>query len=272
MSDFSPFRASDQDELASAFLDGDVTADERALVEADPALVARVEQLRSVREALGAPVEPPPSARRDAAISAAVAAANVVDLDAARRQRRVRVASIAAAVVLVVGAAGFLLRTADSNDTKTTVAASPRSAEDDDQRAEETTAADEPLTAAAGGAYAGPLALTQRPALGSFTDRSALAAATEAQVGSFKELEDSRRAADTPPAPSAGQTQGDAATSTAPACLVPSPADSTGQVYAATAILDGLAVQIDVFALDDGSLVLVVTDATSCAQVFSQPV
>ena len=44
------------------------------------------------------------------------------------------------------------------------------------------------------------------------------------------------------------------------------------EVYAAAAILEGRAVQIDVFGTSDGSYVLVVTDATSCEQVFSQPV
>jgi hypothetical protein len=43
--------------LASAYLDGDVTADERARVENDPELAAEVERLRSVR-ALLADVEP----------------------------------------------------------------------------------------------------------------------------------------------------------------------------------------------------------------------
>ena len=37
--------------LASAYLDGDVTADERARVESDPQLLGEVERLRSVRTA-----------------------------------------------------------------------------------------------------------------------------------------------------------------------------------------------------------------------------
>ena len=44
--------------LASSYLDGDVTADERALVETDPDALAEVERLRSVRALLG-DVEPP---------------------------------------------------------------------------------------------------------------------------------------------------------------------------------------------------------------------
>ena len=38
--------------LASAYLDGDVTADVRARVEADASLLAEVERLRNVRAAL----------------------------------------------------------------------------------------------------------------------------------------------------------------------------------------------------------------------------
>jgi hypothetical protein len=63
----------DFDELASAHLDGVTSPEEAARVEADPALRARVEELRVVRTALGdVPAVDP--ARRDAAIAAAVAA------------------------------------------------------------------------------------------------------------------------------------------------------------------------------------------------------
>src|SRR3954467_5439236 len=61
------------DELASAYLDGEVTADERARVESDRALLARVDLLRSARDALmAAPLEPTDAAAKDAAIRAAV--------------------------------------------------------------------------------------------------------------------------------------------------------------------------------------------------------
>ena len=61
------------DELASAHLDGATSPEEAAQVAADPALQARVEELRAVRDAVAAvpPVDP---ARRDAAIAAALAA------------------------------------------------------------------------------------------------------------------------------------------------------------------------------------------------------
>jgi putative zinc finger protein len=45
-------------DLASAYLDDEVSAEERARVEADPELLARVEQLRRVSEAVGREVPP----------------------------------------------------------------------------------------------------------------------------------------------------------------------------------------------------------------------
>ena len=61
------------DELASAYLDGEVSADERAVVEADPSLGRRVEELRRARDAVRHPVPPPPAAQRDSAIHIAMA-------------------------------------------------------------------------------------------------------------------------------------------------------------------------------------------------------
>ena len=43
--------------LASAYVDGDVDAAERALVEADVVLLALVERFRGVRASLGEPIE-----------------------------------------------------------------------------------------------------------------------------------------------------------------------------------------------------------------------
>lgn len=63
----------DNDLLASAYLDGDVTADERALVEADPELLADVDRLRAVRMLVG-DVEPPAISVREAHLAAALGA------------------------------------------------------------------------------------------------------------------------------------------------------------------------------------------------------
>lgn len=51
--------------LASAYLDGDVDADERAQVESDPELLAEVDRLRSVRALLHHPEAPPISTREE---------------------------------------------------------------------------------------------------------------------------------------------------------------------------------------------------------------
>jgi hypothetical protein len=57
--------------LASAYLDGDATADERARVENDPAALAEVDRLRSVRALLG-DVEPQSISVREAQLATAL--------------------------------------------------------------------------------------------------------------------------------------------------------------------------------------------------------
>jgi hypothetical protein len=59
--------------LASAYLDGDLTADERARVESEPELLALVDRLRVLAADVGA-VEAPDAGRRELALSAALAA------------------------------------------------------------------------------------------------------------------------------------------------------------------------------------------------------
>ncbi|MEY2449352.1 MAG: hypothetical protein QOH79_2828 [Acidimicrobiaceae bacterium] len=258
MSEFS----ADRDELASAYLDDDATAEERARVEADPALLARVEEFRAVRDELAAPVIPP-TAQRDAAIAAALLAPNVVELDVARSRRRLRIVSIAAAIVLVLGVAGVLIRAAgtQSQDKFQTVAGSVGSTRADGAAAEQAP------QAASGPAGSTGFVVSGRPTLGSFADRSSLVTATQAQV--HDATVDQKQAA-SQSAPAVGGTG--SATTTTPACVVPAPADAVNEVYTATAVLEGRPVQIDVFTIADGSLSLVVTDTASCAQVFSQPV
>ncbi len=112
-------------ELASAYLDGEATADERARVESDPALLAEVERLRRVRAAVV--VTPPaPPAQRDAAIAAALAAfdelqagaptpPNVVPIASRRKAHWMQGLTAAAAVaVLVLG--GFVVANRGGDD------------------------------------------------------------------------------------------------------------------------------------------------------------
>jgi len=156
---------------------------------------------RSV-DALADPVVPPTTAERDAAITAALGASKVVDLDAARGQRRLRIASIAAAIVLVLGAAGFLIRAADDKGTEKFAAVAgsigPAAGSQAAEAATANAAAD--ATAGAGGQFS----LNGRPALGSFADRSSLAAAAESQVHSVVLDSGAKRAGNATAAPQSG--------------------------------------------------------------------
>lgn len=124
MSDQSP-----RDELASAYLDGVATPDERAAVDADAALLARVEDLRAVRRAVATPVPARPVADVDAAIAAALAVdgddqgdpgAAVVALTnggAGRRRRPVLLAAVgAAAAIAAIVAIAALRPSGDSTN------------------------------------------------------------------------------------------------------------------------------------------------------------
>ena len=103
------------DELASAYLDGETTAEEAALVESDPRLQARVEELRAVRALMATPVEPPSDEVRDQMIAQALDHLTpVVSLERARRRLRpvsskARIVLAAAAVVAVIAMVGVTL-------------------------------------------------------------------------------------------------------------------------------------------------------------------
>jgi hypothetical protein len=106
--------------LASAYLDGDVTADERARVESDPELLGEVERLRSVRIMLGA-AGPSSISVREQHLAGALDAWDTVMATAAdtsptplgerRRRRSNRVLLGAAAAIMVVFAGGIALQT-----------------------------------------------------------------------------------------------------------------------------------------------------------------
>ena len=126
----------DDVELASAYLDGAATTDERERVESDAALLALVDRMRRVRSAV-AEVAPAPESGRERAIAAAlhefdtssagVAAseptppANVVPLDRRRRLSALQgLTAAAAAVLIVVG--GFVLAGQGDNDDDSSIA------------------------------------------------------------------------------------------------------------------------------------------------------
>ena len=126
MTDRDPRSPDPDDELASAVLDGEATAEERARADADPRIGARVEELASVRDSLAAPVLVA-DATRDELIAAALRAldppvvAPVAAFRQSARRRRVMQTLSAAAVVVLVAAIGVAL-SRSLDDTSSDVA------------------------------------------------------------------------------------------------------------------------------------------------------
>ena len=243
------------DELASAYLDDAVTDEERARVDADPALRSRVDELRRARDALrGSTVEPAAADARDSAIARALAVSPVVDLQeerAARARRRVRVASIAAAAILIVGVAGMLLRSASRDgSTKSSTAAAASSSSSSG-------------AAAAAGASA-PLFTTVTHELGVYADRDALVVAVETASSAPTTATQAAGAANDAATPRAAES------TTSSRCAASTPPDAVSKSLSDSAVLAGAPVQVDVFVLHDGSRRLVVTSVGTCALVFTQ--
>ncbi len=99
-------------ELASAYLDGDVTAVERARVEATPELRALVASMREASTMIAA-VPVVSEAVRNAAIASALGEFNVVSLDSHRRWPNKVLAAAAAVVLLGVVGVSVLQNTSD---------------------------------------------------------------------------------------------------------------------------------------------------------------
>ena len=150
-----------QDELVSAYLDGEATPAEIAEIEASDALLARVEELRAVRDAVAEVVAPLPADRQDDLIGAAL---GVADAEAAarveakvvpmRHPQRLLLAMAAAVVVLaaIVGTGLIASRGGDESEQFASVA----STVDDAAPAE--MAAEEPMAEAAPAAEEEPMA------------------------------------------------------------------------------------------------------------------
>lgn len=255
------------DELASAYLDDELTPDERAAVERDPAGRRRVEELRAARDALAtAPTDSIDAVARESAIAAALAAAPTDDLAAARAARartRLRVASIAAAAVILLGVIGLVAASVRDDNTKTFSATAGSIASGP--------VPEQAIRGAAGGTSAGGGAsdATSRRALGAFSDRTSLAAAARDAVAAQPLTSQEGAGAGAAAAPAAdSKAQMNAA---AAACPPPIPSDGA-ELLSATAILNDSNVQVDVVQLGDGSREVIVTDPSTCAVLFSQPV
>jgi hypothetical protein len=115
------------DELASAYLDGEVTPDERAQVDADPDLVARVGELRAVRSALAAPPGQPDASTRERALAAARAEASaraaagatmgtVASIERRRSRRALAVIGAVAAAVIAIALVAVVATRPSSHD------------------------------------------------------------------------------------------------------------------------------------------------------------
>ncbi|MDE0237931.1 MAG: hypothetical protein OXN95_11970 [bacterium] len=110
------------DELASAYLDGEASPEEVALVEGDPRLQALVEELRAVRDLIATPVDAPSQEVQDEMIARALGhRAPVVSLDTARRRLRAippqaRVILAAAAVVAAIALVGVTVFQGQSDE------------------------------------------------------------------------------------------------------------------------------------------------------------
>jgi anti-sigma factor RsiW len=175
MTDQSP---TDQDlELASAYLDGEATPAERARVEADPALLARVDELRAVAGAVGTGFTPlsdeqAASQRRRAIATGQHAPAPPAPPARTRRRTPLPSPLVAAAVIIVIALAGIWLVASagrGSNDQADTTAASSG-------RPEATTTTASTSTGAGAGTESNTVTL---PDLGTFATRAALTAALE---------------------------------------------------------------------------------------------
>jgi hypothetical protein len=115
MTDHLASPGDDAVELASRYLDGDLSVDERAAAESDPDVMAWVERFGGIQAALREPVEVDAD-RRDAAIAAALAATATApgeaapppgrdELAAARARRAARMGRWLGAAAAVVGLA-----------------------------------------------------------------------------------------------------------------------------------------------------------------------
>lgn len=121
-----------RDELASAFLDGELAAAASAAVGRDPETAARVDELRRAAGAVAAPVTPPAGAA-DAAVEAALAdfearRAALADPVRLRARRLPLIAGVAAAVAIgfiVAAALGLFAERGGVDDTATMAAPAP---------------------------------------------------------------------------------------------------------------------------------------------------
>jgi hypothetical protein len=250
------------DELVSAYLDDEVTPEERALVEGDARRRARVEELSEARDAVRA-VTPLPPERREQMLAAVLQRLDqpVAPVVPARRRRAgfdaTKGLAVAAAVVMI-GLLGFALALADQEDDGDADSAATR------EEAAVTLDADD-SGGGEGGDSAGDSAATD----GEMRDDrgSADAAPPDRYLGEFastQDLQEATRAAAsafTESRPTAADVD-DAAATESDACTV-----TGGTRLRAT--LEGTPVFVDV--PDDPAADIILRDAATCERITSFP-
>lgn len=270
-----PFRP--DDELVSAVLDGEATPDERARVEADPVLSARLAEFRAVRDAVAAPVPAP--ADRERAIAAAMAAgrrpAPVRELRRRSTFEPQRILAVAAALVLVVGF-GFLLTQVDTDDDDSAGGG---------DAALDTTAADAPADALEeGGTEASGDSASEFDDAGAGNDEFGLVVIDGSDLGRFADTAELRSSLATN-YQAGGEDGGQESTTTAPgnalpqaavdedtsgrsdACqvgLVEADSSLSGLLAKATADVAGTPVVVYVYGTPEGRPRVIVVSAAGC--------
>jgi hypothetical protein len=139
-----------RDELVSAYLDGEATAEEQARIDADPELQARVAEFAATRDAVRADVPTVSDATRDAVLArvlgTVIAPTNVVPLHR-RRLAPAKVLGVAAAVIAVAFLGGAIALLANdgrgSDDTASTESGAIAMSESDDAASNTTAASGE---------------------------------------------------------------------------------------------------------------------------------
>jgi hypothetical protein len=200
MTDDRPPIDSSDEELVSAYLDGEATPAERERVEADPQLLDLVDAYRSAAAAVGSPVMPLDQPRRDAMVSAALAvlddrdarpdagrpSAEVAQLSARRRwTSRAPGLAAAAAILFLVGIGLVLSSNGSDRDQQAEVSASAdRSTSEEELKSQDATGGaaedgDSGSTGPGAASEAEPdqsLAAPEAPLadLGDFTDEASL--------------------------------------------------------------------------------------------------
>jgi hypothetical protein len=256
------------DELVSAVLDGEATAQERALVEGSAEGRRRLAELRAVAEVVAAPPAPLDPGTIDAMVGRALDAAQPapapVDEVAARRARRsaasarwrqgLAVAAAAVAAVVLVGGLAVLAGRSGTSSSSDSAASSGETVSDQDD------------------AGAGASADSGRDAEESLADASGVPADLGAFADGTAALDAWRARVVGDPAMTA-RVQADAAMPTssfltgAGACAVPPIAPLPGEswaIVAAVTLPSGPAVVVaDIAALPDGRAVVV--DPSTCA-------